>query len=222
MLRKMLLGGLLAAPLMFGATAAQAQVIVGDIGQSNSQSLGATQNGASSQNSLNNANSTQDVNATVVIGDTAQSGQQDIATTQTGGSSQNSTNNANNSQTLGSLLVIGDTTQRNRQNVGTRQHTGGGAQNSTNNLNNGQLIAVDVIIGGRDQDNGQTSTTEQTQEASDGPGSTIVVGGILVVSVGDDLPSVNIPGLQIDPVGNSGSNNSSTAINNSQIILGAT
>lgn len=220
MIRKALLGGLLAAGLLLGTTAARAQVVVGDAGQSNSQSIGANQTGADVQNSLNNANSTQEVDASVVIGNVDQAGQQDISTTQDGGGTQNSTNNANNAQVLGSFLVVGDAAQGNRQTVRTKQNTSEGVQNSTNNLNNTQLISVDVIIGDRDQDNDQTSSTEQTQEATDSSGSTIVIGGIIEISVDDDLPSVSFPGLEIDPVGNDGSNSSITNINNSQIILG--
>jgi len=181
------MGALLAAPLALGTAAAHAQLIEGDSEQSSSQNLASNQSGGD-QNSANTANSSQDVGATLIIGDVGQAGEQDVSSKQSGGDTQNSANTANNAQSLGSLILIGDARQRNRQRASADQSHKKGIQNSANALSNAQSIATDVIIGDSDQDNNQSSLTSQTAESTASEGSTIVFGGIIEISVDDDLP----------------------------------
>ena len=159
---------------------------------------------------------------TLIIGDVGQAGEQDVSSKQIGGDTQNSANTANDAQSLGSLILIGDARQRNRQRASADQSHKKGIQNSANALSNAQSIATDVIIGDSDQDNNQSSLTSQTAESTASDGSTIVIGGIIEISVDDDLPSVDLGIIEIDPVGGTSTINSSTTIENSQVILGST
>ena len=225
MMRRILLGLSLAAPLAFGAAAAQAQVIVGDVGQSSNQSLASKQSGGSTQNSHNSADSGQAAEAQLILGDTDQAGEQSIGSDQTGGGHQNSTNTATNAQSVGPvggspIIIIGDTTQGNTQSLGSAQSTKKGVQDSVNSATNAQLIASDLILGETEQDNTQKVSSSQSAISSASSGSTIVIAGLGTIKIPDELPSIDVPPVAINPAGGSTTQSSHNELSNSQLILG--